>query len=70
MVLLSSTKIKYEWHCNLIVFKLFYFFLNILQFYIVPKSQADYFFSYTDFVVNYDEGQYIPNFFIHLICTS
>ena len=33
-------------------------------------SQADYFFSYTDFVVNYDEEQYIPNFLIHLICTS
>ena len=31
--------------------------MNILQFYLVPKSQADYFFSYTDFVVNYDEEQ-------------
>ena len=25
------------------------------------------FFDYTDFVVNYDEGQYIPTFVIQLI---
>ena len=25
------------------------------------------FFNYTDFVVNYDEDQYIPNFLIQLI---
>ena len=30
------------------------------------RSQ-DYFFNYTDFVVNYDEGQYIPIFLIQLI---
>ena len=41
------------------ILKLFYFFLNIL-FYFIPKSQEDNFFYYTDFCVNYDKGQYIP----------
>ena len=45
-----------------------FIFLNILLFYFVPKSQEDNFiFNYTVFFVNYDEGQYIPNFFIQLI---
>ena len=34
--------------------KLQFCFLNNLLFYFVPKSQEDYFFNYTDFVVNYD----------------
>ena len=42
------------------------FFLNTPKFNVVPKSQEDTFFNYTDFVVNYDEGQYIP-FFIQLV---
>ena len=41
--------------------------MNILLFYFVPKSQEDYFFNYSDFIVNYDEGQYIPNFLVQLI---
>ena len=43
------------------------FFLNILLFYFIPKSQEDNFFNYTDFCVNYDKGRYIPILKIQLI---
>ena len=49
-----------------LIFKIV-FLLNILLFYFVPKLQENYFFNYTDFVVNYDESQYIPNVLIQLI---
>ena len=49
-----------------LIFKIV-FLLNILLFYFVPKLQEDYFFNYTDFFVNYDESQYIPNVLIQLI---
>ena len=43
------------------------FFWTFSYFILYLNHKKITFFNYTDFVVNYDEGQYIPNFIIQLI---